>query len=160
MRRILILLICIAATPALTQEWGRYENMRFGYALDIPPGFTASAPPPANGDGQVFSTADGAELRVWGANVREGFPVEFDAMVSTAVSEGWDVSIPAGFAADAAFEGQMDDRRVAVHAINYCGGALMAAFQLSTAAGSKAAMIPVIARLSRSLSQADGFMCP
>ena len=47
-----------------------------------------------------------------------------------------------------------------VHAINYCAGALMAAFQLTYDVELEANMIRIISQLSRSLDRADGYMCP
>jgi hypothetical protein len=161
MRWFLFVTLAFYAAPAFGQAWESYGNARFGYEIAIPPGFAESAPPPTNGDGQIYSSPDGrAELRVWGANVLEGFPVEFNAMVAMASSEGWEVSIPAGFATDAAFEGHQNGQRIVVHAISYCTGALMAAFQLTYDSDLKANMIQVITRLSHSLDRTSGFMCP
>jgi hypothetical protein len=57
--------------------WQHYVNPRFGAAADVPArGFTAD-PPPANGDGQSWtSTADGGTVAVYGANqvVADDFP--------------------------------------------------------------------------------------
>lgn len=47
--------------------WSRYRNERFGFAVDVPSAFTPVDPPSDNGDGRIFRSADGAELRVFGS---------------------------------------------------------------------------------------------
>lgn len=46
-----------------------YVNPRFGTTLTYPDAiFTQTAPVPMNGDGQTWTSADGATLSVWGQN--------------------------------------------------------------------------------------------
>lgn len=66
--RLAIALLLLVATAALAQgAWSRYSNARYGYQIDIPPGFTKGEAP-ANNDGRTFKAADGATLDVWGSN--------------------------------------------------------------------------------------------
>jgi hypothetical protein len=56
---------------AVAQErWDTYANPRFGATAEYPADlFSTQEPPPENGDGQTFHTADGrAELTIYGAN--------------------------------------------------------------------------------------------
>jgi len=60
--------------PGLSQEltriddaWSHYLNARFGTSVDVPNVFRLVDPPPMNGDGRTFKTADGAELRIFGS---------------------------------------------------------------------------------------------
>lgn len=47
-------------------EYGAYNNPRFGYSISIPEGFIPE-PPPTNGDGRSFYSQDGkGRLSVWG----------------------------------------------------------------------------------------------
>ncbi len=46
-----------AALSKPVDEWRHYRNQRFGFAISVPPGFTAKAPP-QNGDGRVFTFED------------------------------------------------------------------------------------------------------
>lgn len=57
-----------AAPQAKTASgWTRYANRRFGTSVAYPSShFTATDTAPANGDGQTFTSDDGAEMRVWG----------------------------------------------------------------------------------------------
>ena len=69
----LTLLLVSFATAAPGAEWGWYENARFGYVIDLPPGFVGEGEAD-NGDGQVFNSADGTQLlRVHGGNALDGF---------------------------------------------------------------------------------------
>ncbi len=47
-----------AAGPAAL-NWARWENARFGMAIDYPAALFRPEPAPENGDGQSFTTADG-----------------------------------------------------------------------------------------------------
>lgn len=61
-------LMLLIATAALAQPAAtRYVNPRFGYAIDVPAGFKTERAP-ANDDGRIFGSADGAHLTVWGSN--------------------------------------------------------------------------------------------
>ncbi|QUW00699.1 hypothetical protein J8C02_04165 [Chloracidobacterium sp. MS 40/45] len=55
-----------ATTPSRTQPgFQTYTNTRFGYRIAYPADFTPQGESD-NGDGQVFTGGDDAELRVWG----------------------------------------------------------------------------------------------
>lgn len=59
---------------AAQERWTTYINARFGTTADYPAHlFTQRDPPPENGDGQTFRTADGrARLSIYGAHNAEG----------------------------------------------------------------------------------------
>ena len=76
----LVLLPALSLGQELTRiddAWSRYHNARFGTSVDVPGIFTIADPAPANGDGRIFTSPDGAELRVFGSygatTVTEGF---------------------------------------------------------------------------------------
>jgi hypothetical protein len=57
------------AAGAQGLDWRPYVNQRFGYSVDIPTGFLWPLPPPPNGDGLAFESADGqVSVSVWGSN--------------------------------------------------------------------------------------------
>jgi len=67
--------LCLVGVPAGAEEqWTTYSNPRYGATADYPADlFTVKEPPPENGDGQTFHTADGrAELTIYGANNIDG----------------------------------------------------------------------------------------
>ena len=79
--------LCLAHVPAVAEEqWATYSNPRYGATADYPADlFTVTDPPPENGDGQTFHTADGrAEFTIYGTNNIDGEPP--DIYVSRHVS--------------------------------------------------------------------------
>ena len=71
MRILLALLFALVATPAFAQGWEYYDNGRFGYGVDVPPGFYSQGESD-NGDGVTFA-AQGkpSYLTIWGGNLME-----------------------------------------------------------------------------------------
>ena len=70
-RLLVFVALCLWGRAALAQEqWDTYSNPRFGATAEYPADlFTVQEPPPENGDGQTFHTADGrAELTIYGTN--------------------------------------------------------------------------------------------
>jgi len=70
-RLLIFVALCLWGRAALAQEqWDTYSNPRFGATAEYPADlFTVQEPPPENGDGQTFHTADGrAELTIYGTN--------------------------------------------------------------------------------------------
>lgn len=72
MRKFLSVLIPVllgtGAVFAAADPWRAYLNPRFGVAVEYPSAFTVRDPPPDNGDGQGFRTADGsAKLLMFGS---------------------------------------------------------------------------------------------
>ena len=63
--------VAIATTgqgAAPHDSWKTYTNVRFGYQVCYPPHLLKPQGEADNGDGQVFRSRDGAELRVFGSN--------------------------------------------------------------------------------------------
>jgi hypothetical protein len=72
----------LAGTAAGEGHWATYANPRFGTTADYPADvFTTQDPPPENGDGTTFRTADGrAQLAIYGAyNVDNDTPASYVA---------------------------------------------------------------------------------
>lgn len=146
----LLTLIALAA-PALAQGWGSYENARFGYVVDVPPGFVGQGEP-ANGDGQVFLSADGTqELRVFGGNALEGFEQRVVEAMGFARDDGWALSYERTTPSWASFSGTRNGLIVYARAIALCGGEQFASFQLIYPERDLDDMHEVIERLVASL---------
>jgi hypothetical protein len=70
----------LAQAAAGEKPWATSSNPRFGTTADYPADvFTAQDPPPENGDGTTFRTADGrAQLAIYGAyNVDNDTPASY-----------------------------------------------------------------------------------
>ena len=149
MRAGLAALLIAFAAPAIADDWGRYENARFGYAVDVPPGFEGQGEAD-NGDGQVFSTPT-AELRVYGGYIVEGdFEDEVKALQQTAVEAGWTITYQATAPRWASYSGTQGSRIFYARAIALCDGAV-AEFNLTYGRADLRAFDPVVERLVRSL---------
>ena len=85
---VLIFAVLLATGPALSQDWGFYMNARFGYVIDIPPGYSGEGEAD-NGDGQIFNADDGTQLlRVYGANALDGFEAAVENAMEKARAGG------------------------------------------------------------------------
>ena len=149
MRELLAALLITLAAPTLAADWGHYENARFGYAVDVPPGFEGQGEAD-NGDGQVFSTPT-AELRVYGGYILEGdFDDEVKALQQTAVDAGWTITYQATSPRWASYSGTQGGRIFYARAIALCDGAV-AEFSLTYGKADLRAFDPIVERLVRSL---------
>lgn len=61
-------------TGGSTAPSRRYVNPRFGFAVDVPPGFVEEEPGPANGDGAIFTSGQATLTASGGNNVFEDEP--------------------------------------------------------------------------------------
>lgn len=152
MRILGILLLCLFAVPVLGAEWSRYANARFGYGIDVPPGFSA-APEADNGDGASFAPADGAErLTVWGGSVTEpDFEAEVAQRIAWTEADGWAITYRAVTPRWASYSGTRAGRVLYARLVAACGGTEFAAFTLEYGIAELARFDPVVARLVRSL---------
>lgn len=105
-------------------SWGRYDNPRFAYAIDIPPGFS-DVWEAENSDGGVSASADGrAELRAWGAYLVEGdFKSDVAERVRSETFEGWQISYDRRTPTSASWSGSKDGRVFYARAMMGCDDA-------------------------------------
>ena len=72
--RAMILLTGLFLTPVAVKaaDWKSFSNDRYGFSVDVPASFKASAPPD-NNDGLTFNSPDGrAEIRTYGHLLSDG----------------------------------------------------------------------------------------
>jgi hypothetical protein len=142
--------LLLSVAPALGQFWGHYANARFGYAIDVPPGFEGQGEADS-GDGQVFYHL-GAEqsLTVWGGNLLESFEAEVAQRQGRASADNWAISYQAATPQWAVFSGQRDHRILYQRMIVLCDGTRYAAFTLEYNLRDLAPADAVIDGLTRS----------
>jgi hypothetical protein len=149
MRLLICLLLIVLAAPALATDWGQYDNARFGYTIDVPPGFEWGNEAD-NGDGRAFR-GGATNLLVWGGNITED---SFEGAVASAKGfvegDGWNISYEAVTPSWASFSGAQGKRILYQRMIALCDGAY-AAFRLEYSAIDIAALDPVVNRLVQSL---------
>lgn len=154
MRIAIVLATLILATPALAQFWTHYANARFGYELDIPPGYEGAGES-ANGDGQAFHLPGGLqELTVWGGWLvePENFEQEAAARIAGDMEAGWALTDTATTPHWAGWSGVRGDRMMHQRMIALCEGDGFAALRADYPATDFVAMQPVLDGLARSFA--------
>lgn len=137
MRYIIALLAIFAlATPALAQvPWGYYANARYGYELDVPPGFEGQGES-QNGDGQIF-LLDGrvGKLATWGGYfaAEPDFESEANARFASDTEAGWGVMAQSATPSWATWSATKPGRVLHQHMIQLCDGSGYAAIRLEYA---------------------------
>lgn len=144
-------LLGLVVIPALAAAWSRYENGRYGYSIDIPPGFS-EVDEAENGDGGVSTSDDGsAELRVWGGYLVVG---DFKSSVADSVasdqSEGWTISYDSRKPGRASWSGSRGDRVFYARAVKACDDSA-ANFRIEYDRADLEAYDAIISRLVKSL---------
>lgn len=145
--------ICLAAVTAAiaAADWQVYVNERFGYQVDIPPGFS-EIEEADNGDGGVSRSEDGtAEIKVWSGHL---MMTDIDANKVTAEQVLNDeVAGPGSYesvdADGASRSGSSDDRIFYYRAILPCGG-IGAILQIEYPKDKKEFFDPIVTRMVRS----------
>jgi hypothetical protein len=148
---ILALLIALfLASPALAQFWGHYENARFGYALDIPPGFSGSGESD-KGDGQLFfNVAAEQMMSVRGKELAGTFEGEAAAASAALRSQGWTITEQSTTADWATITATRDHRLTYERTILLCDGARYATVSVEFHIRDAVAMDGVLQGLARS----------
>lgn len=123
-------LVLFAAAPAAAQFWTQYANARFGYSLDIPPGYEAQGESD-NGDGQVFfDPATTQTLTVWGGFVLDDLEAEVRSIISSEEDNAWNITGETVTPSWAEFTALKGMRVLHQRLIAGCDGAAYAAFRL------------------------------
>lgn len=154
MRIALAFILAAFALPAMAQTpWGIYENARYGYAVDIPPGFEGQGESD-NGDGQVF-LLDGrvAKLTVWGGFIvaEPDFESEAAARLAQDTDAGWGLASQSTTPTWATWSATRSGRVLHQHMIQLCDGASYAALRLEYAQVDRPGLDPLVEQLIASL---------
>ncbi len=145
-----------ASAASGPEGWTVYTNARFGTTIDYPAGiFSKREPPPANGDGRTFRSADGrARLSVYGAhNVENDTPQSYVRKYVDPQGISFRRVTPDFFAVSGVSEGAIFYQRC-----NFAPppGDTLYCFRLTYPRDRKSAWDPIVGRLSQSLRSAPG----
>jgi hypothetical protein len=151
MRILLIALFALLASPALAQGWQSYDNARFGYSIDIPPGFSGLGESD-NGDGQAFAfDSKPIDLLVWGGQALEGFEAEIAQRMAWDTDEAWNITYQATTPRWASWSAIKGFRILYQRVVLLCDGSSYAAFRMEYSVTDAAEMDTVVERLVQSL---------
>jgi hypothetical protein len=154
--RFLALSVAVAGVAfvsvASAAGWTHYVNARFGYGIDIPPGFS-EVQEADNSDGGVSRSADGAaELKVWGAYlVDSDFRSDVARRVRSDAADGWTISYDRRTGGNASWSGSKGPHILYVRALKGCEDST-AYFQLIYDRAQLKAYDKIVDRLVKSLS--------
>lgn len=152
MRCILAFAIVIVATPALA--WTTFEDDRFGYRLDLPPGYSLSHETEQR-NARFFHSVDGHFIALWASPQPDvSFEDEVAERLWTDQEEGWTISYERFTSDWASYSGTKDGEIRYVRAINLCGRGA-AYFLIDYAQALKAEYDPVVTRMVRSMQATD-----
>jgi len=150
------LLLVVSAMPASAKTYG---NARFGFFVDVPKQFTQMDPPPENGDGAVYHTADkSAELRASGGWIMgDNFAADVTESKGYDTSDGWKISYESTVSADAAsWSGSKDGRIFYERMITSCKGQAKADYRLEYPQADQAKYDSVVKALNASFRAGKG----
>lgn len=151
MRFALLALLTLLATPAFAQGWDHYDNSRYGYGVDIPPGYVGGGESD-NGDGQVFGREASAQtLIVWGGLLVEEFETEVGQRMAWTTEEGWNIAYQATTPRWASYSAVQGSRILYQRMILLCDGGSYAAFRAEYSTRDAGDMDAVIEKLAQSL---------
>lgn len=143
--------IAVISSGASAADWARYDNPRFAYAIDIPPGFSDVSEAENSDGGVSISADDRAKLRVWGAYlIDRDFKSDVADRVRSDSSEGWDISYDRRTAGSASWSGSKDGRVFYARAMTGCDSAAIY-FRLEYDRSQLKSYDAVIGRLVKSL---------
>ncbi len=121
MRYVLMLMAWLIAVPAVSAaEWQTYGNVRFGYHVEVPPGFKMGRAP-ENDDGRTFTGPNGDRILVFGTNLIDtAFEGEASNRIVQATEDGWQISYSRVEADWASYSGAKGSRILYVRGVQLC----------------------------------------
>ena len=144
--RLLLALLLLLPAPAMAAGWRHYVNARYGYGVDVPPGFVGQSES-ENGDGQVFKTPT-AKLTVFGGNIVSGdFEGEVVQQERFAEQDKWGITYQVSTPQNASFSGKRGARILYARMIPLCHGQQFGMFEIEHSSVDLQAFNPIIDRL-------------
>lgn len=140
--------LILLAAPAVAEEWQRYDNDVYGYALEIPPGLQWRGEG-GNGDGQDF-TSPTVTLSVRAEMAPEGFEAAIRSWRNWESRQGWNLVYEMTTPTEASASARRSGWLMEMRALSLCGEALVK-LQLEYGTADVAALRAVVERLAQSL---------
>jgi hypothetical protein len=149
-------LLAAPAPEAAAETWKLYVNARYGTVAEYPADRFHPGRPPDNGDGQRFTAADGAELRIFASwNVDEDTPAKFETFLRSGDSDYSNVTYRAAGDDWLVLSGNRGDSIFYERYIfaKRKDGDVIHALTVTYPRDAKGVYDPIVARMARSLRQ-------
>lgn len=144
--------LTVFSTPALA--WTAFEDDRFGYRLELPPGYSLSHETEQR-NARFFHNADGHFIALWASlEPGESFEGEVAERLWADQAEGWTISYERFTSEWASYSGTKDGEIRYVRAVNLCGRGA-AYFLIDYAQALKATYDPLVTRMVRSMQSVN-----
>lgn len=157
-RRVALSILFAAAClgTALAAVGLHYVNTRYGYAIDLPPGFSPVREAD-NSDGGTSRSGDGqSQLAVWGGNLLvESLSSDVQSRIAGAEQDGWEIGYRKVTGKWASWSGAKDGRIFYARAILLCHDDEAGYFQLDYPEDAKDAFDPVVRQLLKDFRPTD-----
>jgi len=150
MRYVIAIVLLLTTVPALAQFWTHNVNERFGYELDIPPGFTSHGGPADESAQHFFMAGERQELKVWGGRLESGLEDFTASLIVENTANGWNTTSQAATPQWASLSGVQPRRSFFQRMILLCDGEGYASFRLEFDTADLNAIEPVLQGLTRS----------
>ncbi len=148
-------MLAVAGMPAAqAASWQVYSNPRYGYTIDIPPGFTLQSEAD-NGDGATFAASGGASLLVFGTNLDGEFSQDAETRVGGEKDAQWTITYEKVTAAWASFSGVRKGDVLYERGVRLCDGGA-GFFRLQYRKADIKRFNPLVTRMAKSLRPAAG----
>jgi hypothetical protein len=145
--RCLLLAAFLLVSPAVADDWQRYDNSAYGYSIDIPPGLLWRGES-YEGDGQDFTTPT-LTLSLIGKRAPDGFEAAIRKWRDWETQMGWTVTYAMTTPTAASVSAKRPNWLLEMRAVSICGDAL-ALMQLEYGIGDAGKMNKTIERLATS----------
>jgi hypothetical protein len=160
----------LLAAPALAASWAPYVNDRYGFTIDIPPGFVNDVPAPDADDGLTYHSLDGkAELAVWGNNLAgETFKEDTLGRIMSEKENQWLITYERAANAELSkpgggwyvYSGTKEGRIMYAKSLAACRGEEALHFRIEYPEDRKGEYASVVSRLAVALKPVPGRACP
>jgi hypothetical protein len=151
MRLLLTLILALFALPAFAQGWDRYDDARFGYGVDIPPGFTMQDGSDTGGGRTYAASGKPTYLVIWGSYLDADFEGEVAQRMTWDEGEAWNISFQATTPRWASWSAVKGSRILHQRMIQLCDGSSYAAFRAEYSVVDASVMDEAVERMVGSL---------
>lgn len=152
---VIAFLLPSAIATAADDDWQPYSNARFGYVLDIPPGFELQTQGDEGGGASFHANDNGATLAVFGSAMGGDFETDVNDRIGYEREGNWRIVYSRVTTAWASFSGSRGKDVFYTRAVALCDGRA-AYFRLQYRKSRLTSFDGVISRMAEALRPSEG----